>query len=102
MRDTREEKLRPIHLSFASAVVAGTATIFVSGLVLVDAAYNSPSLHVSLETAAVILVAVIAASVCLTSFGTPPSGSPRFSPGTWSFEAIGQHPELILQSLVSA
>jgi signal transduction histidine kinase len=185
-------------LSFASAVVAGTATIFVSGLVLVDAAYNSPSLHVSLETAAAIiaivaalllhgrfsqshaqndlvlfyafalfavsnfafsalpaafarsypdgvatwapavasvlaagllcaaartdnapiaparrrlldgaaaaaiLVVVIAASVCISSFGNPPSASPRFSPGTWSLDVIEQHPELILQGLVSA
>ena len=185
-------------MSFASAVVAGTATIFVSGLVLADAAYNSPSLHVSLETAAaiiaivaalllhgrftqshaptdlvlfyafalfavsnfafsalpaafartypdgvatwapavanvlaagllcaaarvndapiasakqhvldraaaaVIFAAVIGASVCLTSFGNPPSASPRFSPGSWSFNVIVHHSELILQGLVSA
>jgi signal transduction histidine kinase len=173
------------------------ATIFISGLVFVDAAYNSPSLHVSLETAvaivaivaalllhgrysqshtrndlvlfyafalfavsnfvfsalpaafsrsypdqvaswapaaatvlaagllcaaartdhahvpearrrmldrlaaAAIVVAVLTASVCLSTFGNVPSATTRFSPAEWSFGLFGDHPELVLQGLVS-
>jgi signal transduction histidine kinase len=50
--------------------------------------------------AAAIAIAVITASVCLSTFGVASANS-RFRPGEWSLGVVGDHPELVLQGLVS-
>ncbi len=51
--------------------------------------------------AAAIAVAVVTASVCLSTLGNAPSASARFSPAEWSFGVLTHHPEVVLQALVS-
>jgi signal transduction histidine kinase len=55
-------------------VVAGAATLLVSGLALVDLAYRSPSLHVALETG-VAVIAVVAAHLVHGRFRQRPTHS---------------------------
>ena len=51
--------------------------------------------------AGAMVVAVVTASVCLSTFGNVSSPSSRFSPAEWSFDVVERHPELVLQGLVS-
>jgi signal transduction histidine kinase len=64
--------LRPLHLTLATAVVAGATTLLISGLAFVDFAYRSPSLHVALETG-VAVIAVVAAHLVHGRFRQRPT-----------------------------
>jgi signal transduction histidine kinase len=72
MKVLRRGILRPLHVTLATSVVAGAATLLVSGLVLVDIAYRSPSLHVALETG-VAVIAVVAAHLVHGRFRQRPT-----------------------------
>jgi signal transduction histidine kinase len=50
-----------------TAIVAGATTLFVSGLAFVDLAYQSSSLHVSLETA-IAVISIVAAHLVHSRF----------------------------------
>jgi signal transduction histidine kinase len=66
--DVREgQTLRPIHLTVAAALIAGTTTLLVSGLALSDSAYRSTSLHVALETA-IAVISIVAAHLIFGRF----------------------------------
>jgi signal transduction histidine kinase len=90
----------------ASWAPAGT-TVLAAGLLC--AAARADNAHVSEATrrmldrlvTGAIAVAVITASVCLSTFGNVPSPSSRFSPAEWSFGVVEHHPELVLHGLVS-
>ena len=66
--------LRPLHVTLVTSVVAGAATLLVSGLALVDLAYRSPSLHVALETG-VAVIAFVAAHLVHGRFRQRPTHS---------------------------
>jgi signal transduction histidine kinase len=84
-----------------------TATVLAAGLLC--AAARTDHTHISEArrrtldriAAAAMAVAVITASVCLSTFGNVSSPSSRFSPAEWSLGVVEHHPELVLQGLVS-
>jgi signal transduction histidine kinase len=83
------------------------ATLLAAGLLCLaartDNARISPATRRTLDrvAAAAIALAILGATICLGAFGSNSPTGVRFSPTEWTFGEIQEHPEVILQALVS-
>jgi signal transduction histidine kinase len=83
------------------------ATLLAVGLLCLAA--RTDNARISLATrrtvdrvaAATIVLAILGASVCLGMLGSKRPGDVRFSPTEWTLGVLHDHPEVILQALVS-